>query len=610
MVEQTAGSQPTSAAAAIPLSSEQRTITRGAFTATVHPMLTEKTSQGRSATVGRLIVGFREGVGDTQRLAVHNAAQTHGIQAARAVGHAGPQADLVDVSKGPSLDEAIKAYQARPEVSFVQPDFTLNTLEIPNDPLFSSQWGLSTIQAPSAWNSTHGAASRSIAILDCGIYDISSAYYGAGHPDINGKVVFHENLTASQYGADDFCDHGTHVAGIAAANTNNGVGGAGVGYNTSLMNIKVLDDTGSGTDSTVIQGIYDAANLGASVINMSLGGTGPCTPAMQSAINYAWSHNVVVVAAAGNDGTSNLHEPASCTHVVSVAATDQTDARASFSSWGSWVSVAAPGVSIESTNYTGGYEYLSGTSMAAPFVSGLAGLIWSTSYGTSNDTVVSRLLSTADPIPGTGSLWASGHVNASAAVGGPPTTTLPLSVSVLGNGSGLVTSAPAAINCGPVCNASFAQNATITLSASPAAGSTFGGWGGACSGVGACVVPMTQAQSVTATFNLNTMCSPRPQVSVSVTPGGPGVLQVVISTTGAGNVLQSLQFGSASNALIDIGTSIGRTGNFTQVTPPGAQSTTLTVRRATSGVATTVPLIVNDRCGAWSTLVGGGPTAF
>src|SRR5207244_3686628 len=142
-------------------------------------------------------------------------------------------------------------------------------------------------------------------------------------------------------------------------------------------------------------------------------------------INYAWARNVVIVAAAGNNGLSDVGAPANCSHVISVAATDSADARASFSTWGAGVSVAAPGVGIYSTNFVGDYEAMSGTSMAAPFVSGLAGLIWATQYGTSNESVADRLLNTADQVPGTGTYWSHGRINAAAAVAAPaPTVTL------------------------------------------------------------------------------------------------------------------------------------------------------------------------------------------
>src|SRR5205823_5931944 len=267
---------------------------------------------------------------------------------------------------------------------------------------------------------------------DCGIYE--------AHPDLAGKVVDRQDFTGdvanspTDPATNDRCNHGTHVAGIASAVTNNNTGVAGVGYNTALMNGKVLIETyigsiltGEGTTSWIVAGIEWAASSGANVINMSLGGQGLCTPDfnpfLQQAVDDAWSKNVVIVAAAGNDNLSESFYPADCNHVVAVASTDSTDGKSSFSNYGTWVPVAAPGSNIYSTinpnlNNGASYRTLSGTSMASPHVAGLAALLWATTYGTSANAVVSRLEATADPIAGTGANWLYGRINAQAAVAG------------------------------------------------------------------------------------------------------------------------------------------------------------------------------------------------
>jgi len=178
------------------------------------------------------------------------------------------------------------------------------------------------------------------------------------------------------------------------------------------------------------------------VINLSLGGPGACAQSYQDAINYAASKNVIVVAAAGNDGANELFQPASCTGVVSVASTDQNDARSGFSNYGTWVKVAAPGSMIYSTvnptiaeNNGASYAYFQGTSMAAPHVAGLVALLWATHWATSAQAVVNRLESTADRIAGTGTTWQYGRINAQAATGsGPPvaTSTSPASTTAGG----------------------------------------------------------------------------------------------------------------------------------------------------------------------------------
>jgi thermitase len=220
-----------------------------------------------------------------------------------------------------------------------------------------------------------------VAILDCGIFSQGTGRKAsdgqAGHRDLRGKVVLERDFTGSSTGFDDYCDHGTHVAGTVSALTNNGLGVAGVGYNVSLMNGKVLDDNGDGWTTDTAQGIIWAADNGAKVINMSLGRYGSCSFTETFAINYAWERGVVVVASAGNDDKNKSGAPASCPNVISVAATDDDDDRAWFSNYGANVDVAAPGVSILSTRRNGGYTSFNGTSMAAPHVAGLAALIWS-----------------------------------------------------------------------------------------------------------------------------------------------------------------------------------------------------------------------------------------
>ena len=336
----------------------------------------------------------------------------------------------VEVIKVPAdrVGERIVAYRAQSGVEYAEPDYILNAIGTPSDPYYSNEWGLAKIQASQAWNTTQGSASVKIAILDTGI--------DQNHPDLAAKIVSNKNYTTSA-SADDLYGHGTHVAGIAAAITNNGVGVAGVGYNCAIMNVKVLGDTGGGYTSWVASGITWAADNGAKVINMSLGGGSP-TSTLQNAINYAWGKGVVVVAAAGNDGVSTPCYPAHYSNCIAVAATGQSDTKASFSNYGTWVDVAAPGVGIYSTlpnhsNVIGGsgsatYGSLSGTSMATPFVAGLAGLVWATPYGTSASSVRSRIESTADTISGTGTNWEHGRINAYDAVGtaggSPPAITV------------------------------------------------------------------------------------------------------------------------------------------------------------------------------------------
>jgi thermitase len=354
--------------------------------------------------------------------------------------------DLIRVRAGDRM-RAIEWLSGQHGVESVQPD----TIErpdalqcppavncaIPDDPGFSYQWYLDNapgttqppgspspvygadVDAPAAWAQTRGSAVVRIAIVDTGI--------DAGQPDLAGKVVGAANFTASTTTA-DLAGHGTHVAGITAASFDNATGIAGMAPNARLLDVKVLavDANGrtAGDCADVADGIVWAADHGANVINLSLGSPSPCR-AMQLAIDYAFAHGALPVAAAGNDGTTSRSYPAAFDHVLSVAATDTDDEIAGFSNRGAnWVDVAAPGVGIVSTlptydNATGavGYGYLSGTSMATPIVAGIAALIWDQFPATeANRDVEARILASAQAIPGTGTYWRYGRVDACRAV--------------------------------------------------------------------------------------------------------------------------------------------------------------------------------------------------
>jgi len=356
----------------------------------------------------RILVKFQPGTLDEAKANVH---QRLG---GKVIGEIpGIDVLVVSVPQNQAAEKA-RAYGAEKNVKFAEPDYVATAILIPNDTYFTSQWGLTKIQAPQAWDVTTGSSDVKIAILDTGI--------DQNHPDLASKIVANWNFTTSST-VDDLYGHGTHCAGIAAAITDNSIGVAGVGFNTSLMNGKVLDDKGSGYYSWIASGITWATNNGAKVISMSLGG-GSGSSTLESAVNYAWNNGVVVVAAAGNNRNTAPVYPGYYSNCIAVAATDQNDAKASFSTYGSWVDVAAPGVSIYSTlpnhsNSIGTMNYgsLSGTSMATPHVAGLAGLLWSTtSYGTSNTSVRIRIESTADKIAGTGTYWQYGRINAYKAV--------------------------------------------------------------------------------------------------------------------------------------------------------------------------------------------------
>lgn len=238
---------------------------------------------------------------------------------------------------------------------------------VPNDPYVWKQWALKQIEVPSLWQLTTGNSDTLIAILDTGI--------DANHEDLSGKIIADINFTDSPTSG-DINGHGTHVTGIAAAIVNNNKGIAGIAPTSSLMNVKVANDYGMCQATTVARGVVWAVDNGASVVNISLE-IKESSPELEEAIEYAWRHGALVVAAAGNEGSQSPTFPAYYENSVAVAATEERNMLAPLSNHGDWVDVAAPGFHIYSTLPNNDYGYKSGTSCAAAHVSGLAALIFS-----------------------------------------------------------------------------------------------------------------------------------------------------------------------------------------------------------------------------------------
>jgi thermitase len=308
---------------------------------------------------------------------------------------------VVKLPAGMTPERAVEFYARLPEVEFAEPNFLSRAIHIPNDTSWSSQYGPTKLRCEQAWDIQKGDANVVIAIVDTGV--------DKKHNDLQAKLVAGWDFVGNDNDPDDGNGHGTHCAGIAAAVTDNALGIAGVAIRCSVMPIRVLDNFGFGSNSNIANGINWAADNGAKVVSLSLGGTAKSS-ALEQAVNYAWGKGVVVVAAAGNNGNTTKFYPAAYGNCIAVAATDRNDARASFSTHGSWVDVAAPGVGIYSTYDGNGYRSLDGTSMACPHVAGLAGLIWSHvgPYAT-NTSVRERIQYTGDYV---GTFVTSGRVNA------------------------------------------------------------------------------------------------------------------------------------------------------------------------------------------------------
>jgi type VII secretion-associated serine protease mycosin len=280
-----------------------------------------------------------------------------------------------------------------------------------NDPLLAQQWGIFAIGADRVWATTTGIGVI-VAVVDSG---------SGPHPDLAenllpGRSFF--GLVESQDGSDiDASGHGTHVAGIIASAANNGIGGSGVAPNAQLLPIKVLDQAGQGDARDVAAGVRYAADNGAKVINLSLGGATESSSLTQ-AITYANDKGALVVAAAGNGGANDKPKwPASLDLTLAVTAVDQSNGATSFDQRGEYIDIAAPGTGIVST-VKGDYGASSGTSMAAGFVAGAAALLFAAEPRVTNTQVRDILLRTATDIgePGRDLTFGVGLINMVAAL--------------------------------------------------------------------------------------------------------------------------------------------------------------------------------------------------
>jgi len=324
----------------------------------------------------------------------------------------------VKLPKGLKEKDAIIKYKKLADVEYAEPNYYRRTLVTPNDTYYGHQWALAKTKVPQAWNTTTGNEVI-VAVIDTGVdYD---------HEDLAGKVIKGYDYINNDSDPMDDNWHGTHVAGIVAATTNNSKGIAGVSWGAKIMAVKVLNSSGNGTDLTVSNGITYAADNGAKIINLSLGGYSNSST-MENAIYYAQSKGCVIIAAAGNDNTSNILYPAGYQNVIGVSATDDTDAKASYSNYGWYVDVAAPGGYGDVENHPtrnvlscyldNDYAYSAGTSMAAPYVAGLASLIATRYPGRSASQLIRSMYQAVDDLGAAGrdNYFGHGRINAEKAV--------------------------------------------------------------------------------------------------------------------------------------------------------------------------------------------------
>lgn len=368
-----------------------------------------------------ILVKWRDGL-------AHNTKYTHGAESL------GNGLYRLTLNSGVSVSQAMSGLRAAGGTVVVQPDYVVSISRTPDDPSIGTLWGLDNtgqsggtanadINAPEAWNTGTGTRRTVVAIVDTGV--------DYRHPDLAANMwhnprgsadgLYGWNFINNSGNVLDDNGHGTHVAGTIGAVGNNGIGVAGVNWNTQIMALKFLDEDGSGFLSNAVKAINYAVARGADVINASFGGGG-YDAAMATAIANARANGVIVVAAAGNDGTNNDASPEypasySGDNVIAVAATDRYDRLAKFSNYGpNSVDIAAPGASIYSTLPGGKYGTYSGTSMAAPHVAGAIALIWDAHPTWNYRQVVTALLQTADEIPGLTGKTAHGRLDVAAAI--------------------------------------------------------------------------------------------------------------------------------------------------------------------------------------------------
>jgi type VII secretion-associated serine protease mycosin len=382
--------------------------------------------------VNRLVVKFKSGSSDS---AIRSFQQRFSLSSVREVSALG--VGVMGLPAGKDATSMLKAIQGHPAIEYVEPDYIFSVpkrrakaAKAPtrkvmasnlNDTLIGEQWALTKVGMPRVWQQNTGAPEIIVAVIDTGV--------DTRHPDLSGNLVRGASVLPGATGPDDDHGHGTHVAGVIAAAGHNGIGIAGMAPRCKIMPVKVLNREGKGDTGDIVAGLLYAVNNGAKIVNMSLGGTGG-SRALMDAINYALSKDVVVVAAMGNEGANAQEYPAGYPGVIAVGATDSSDEIASFSNFGSWISVAAPGEDILSTlpmrnvyvteteGKDTGYDVMDGTSMAAPYVAGLAALVRSQNPRMTAAQVKLRIEKSADDLgdPGFDEQFGHGRINAARAI--------------------------------------------------------------------------------------------------------------------------------------------------------------------------------------------------
>lgn len=388
----------------------------------------------------QIIVKFKENVTDDNKTGVH--ASLNAISFRKSYGD---HFHVVTIKDG-DVKKMIDLYSKNPFVKYAEPNYILRAYFMPNDEFFPIQWHLSQINCEKAWDISTGSGVK-VAVVDTGVAIVSPVDNPLGSDGLGGRVIQGHDFVENDEDSSDDNGHGTHVAGTIAQETNNGIGVAGVAFDATIIAVKVLNKRGFGSTDAVIDGIRWAADNGADIINLSLGGS-DSSIAMEDAVNEAHDKGVVVIAAAGNESGS-VGFPAATESVIAVGSVRFDKTLSFFSNFGPEIDVVAPGgdTSVDQNGddqpdgvlqetftrgflrnrnkLTWNYFFFQGTSQASPHVAGVAALILAKNPGFTPDEVRNVLVNTAEDLgkPGKDDIFGWGLIDALAALFPLPTPT-------------------------------------------------------------------------------------------------------------------------------------------------------------------------------------------
>jgi len=335
-----------------------------------------------------LVIKFKESVSESKK---NNLLKTHKLTKLKR--NQKLRNEKIKISTGKKVKDIIDILKKNKDIEYIEPNYVIEASEIANDSYYSEQWGLKKIEIEEAWKINEGENDVIIAVLDSGL-DLA-------HLDLQANIKSSYDFVNDDADASDDNGHGSMVAGIIGAVKNNSIGISGVAPKCKIMPLKVLDSEGYGTYADVADAIIYAADNGAKVINLSLGGYA-YSQYLQDAINYAFNKNCVIVASAGNNNTDEPFYPAACANVISVSSINKDNNKSTFANYGNYIDLVAPGEQIISCDLNNNYRYGNGTSYSAPFVSGVAGLLFSANKNISNLDLMSKLFSSAKDLGQTG----------------------------------------------------------------------------------------------------------------------------------------------------------------------------------------------------------------